>query len=164
SGEAEGYYADYADAPVRHLGRCLAEGFAYQGEPSAHRDGVPRGAPSADLPPSAFVGFLQNHDQIGNRAFGDRIVSLAAPEAVRAATAILLLAPSPPLLFMGEEWGADQPFPFFCDFGDELADKVREGRRQEFARFPQFRDEAVRARIPDPNAPETFAQAVLDWS
>jgi 1,4-alpha-glucan branching enzyme len=112
----------------------------------------------------AFVSFLQNHDQIGNRAFGERIAALAEPAAVRAAMTILLLAPSPPLLFMGEDWGSTQPFPFFCDFGAELADKVREGRRREFARFPEFRDEAARARIPDPNADSTFASAVVDWS
>src|SRR3546814_4620870 len=75
----------------------------------------------------------------------------------------MLLAPSPPLLFMGEEWAAPNPFPFFCDFHDELADKVREGRRREFARFPAFRDPAARERIPDPNAEDTFRRAVLDW-
>lgn len=164
TGEEAAYYADYADRPIRHLGRALTEGFAYQGEPSPHRDGRPRGEPSAHLPALAFVNFLQNHDQVGNRAFGERIALLAAPEAVRAATAVVLLAPSPPLLFMGEEWGSRQPFPFFCDFGDDLADAVREGRRREFARFPAFRDEAARARIPDPNAESTYATAVLDWN
>lgn len=163
TGEKAGYYGDYADDPIHHLGTALATGFAYQGQPSRHRDGAPRGTRSGHLPPTAFVSFLQNHDQIGNRAMGDRIASLAAPEAVRAALAVLLLAPQAPLLFMGEEWGSTQPFPFFCDFGAELADKVREGRRREFARFPEFRDEAARARIPDPNAEATFASAVLDW-
>jgi 1,4-alpha-glucan branching enzyme/maltooligosyltrehalose trehalohydrolase len=164
TGERGGYYEDYADAPARHLGRSLTEGFAYQGEPSTHRGGAPRGTPSAHLPPTAFVSFLQNHDQVGNRAFGDRITVLAEPEAVRAVTAVALLAPSPPLLFMGEEWGSCQPFPFFCDFGPDLADAVREGRRREFARFPEFLDPQARNRIPDPNAESTFAQAVLDWS
>jgi len=159
TGEQGGYYADYPD-PVGALGRCLAEGFAYQGEVSAHR-GRPRGEPSGGLPPTAFVGFLQNHDQIGNRARGERITELAPPEAVHAAAAIVLLSPQPPLLFMGEEWAAAQRFPFFCDFGPELADAVREGRRREFAHFPEFQ---AGDEIPDPNAPETFAQAVLDWS
>ena len=163
TGEREGYYADYADAPLRHLGRCLAEGFAYQGDPSRYRDGVRRGERSAHLAPTAFVSFLQNHDQIGNRAFGDRISMLASPEALRAAYAILLLAPSPPLLFMGEEWGARVPFPFFCDFGPDLAAAVTHGRREEFARFPAFSDPAVRERIPDPNDPATFQSAGLDW-
>ncbi len=95
------------------LRRALAEGFVYQGEPSAHRDGEPRGEPSADLPPLAFVGFLQNHDQIGNRALGERLTELAAPEAVAACQAVLLLCPQVPLLFMGEEWGATHPVPLF---------------------------------------------------
>ncbi len=162
TGETEGYYADYARDAPRLLGRCLTEGFAYQGEWSAYRQ-APRGEPSRDLPPGAFVTFLQNHDQIGNRAFGERITALAPPEAVRAATAILLLAPQPPLLFMGQEFGCTRPFLFFCDFGPELARAVTEGRRREFARFPEFADEAVRARIPDPNSPAAFAASRLDW-
>jgi 1,4-alpha-glucan branching enzyme/maltooligosyltrehalose trehalohydrolase len=162
--EDAGYYQDYAGDPLRHLGRCLTEGFAYQGEPSAYRDNRPRGTPSAHLPPSAFVSFLQNHDQVGNRALGERISDLAAPEALRAALALLLLAPSPPLLFMGQEWSSACPFLFFCDFGPDLADKVVEGRRQEFARFPAFRDRDARQRIPDPMAPQTFEKSRLDWS
>ncbi|MDX9741434.1 MAG: malto-oligosyltrehalose trehalohydrolase [Gammaproteobacteria bacterium] len=163
TGEAEGYYADYADAPLAHLGRCLAEGFAWQGEHSAYRDHA-RGEPSAHLPPAAFIHFLQNHDQIGNRARGERIGTLAAPERVRAALAVLLLAPSPPLLFMGQEWACGQPFPFFCDFGPALAAAVSEGRRREFARFAAFRDESARATFPDPQDEATFRAAILDWS
>jgi maltooligosyltrehalose trehalohydrolase len=163
TGEQSGYYADYADDPVQHLGRCLAEGFAYQGEPSAYRDRRPRGTPSADLPPAAFVSFLQNHDQIGNRAFGERISDLTQPQALHAALALLLLAPSPPLLFMGQEWNSRSPFLFFCDFGPDLAPKVVEGRREEFARFPAFRDPQARRRIPDPSAEQTFADSRLDW-
>jgi maltooligosyltrehalose trehalohydrolase len=163
TGEREGYYADYAEAPARQLGRCLTEGFAYQGEASEHRGGEPRGEPSAALPPTAFVAFLQNHDQVGNRAFGERITALARPEAVRAALAVLLLAPSPPLLFMGEEWGSQQPFCYFCDFEPDLAARVREGRRREFERFAAFRDPEAHAAIPDPCAPQTFASAVLRW-
>jgi malto-oligosyltrehalose trehalohydrolase len=164
TGEKDGYYSDYADCPVRHLGRCLAEGFDFQGQPSPYRDGERRGDPSRGLPPSDFVSFLQNHDQIGNRAFGDRILKIADPQAVRAAMAILLLSPQPPLLFMGEELGADTPFLFFCDFGPELAKAVTEGRRSEFARFEKFRDPAVRERIPDPNAESTFLASKLDWA
>jgi len=163
TGETDGYYRDYADAPLRHFARCLAEGFAYQGEPSPHRDHARRGEPSGDLPPTAFVSFLQNHDQIGNRAMGERLTRLADPRAVRAMMTVLLLAPQPPMLFMGEEWGSRQPFPFFCDFQGDLADAVREGRRREFEHFPAFRDPAARARIPDPLAEDTFRMAKLDW-
>lgn len=161
--ERAGYYADYAERTTDHLGRVLAEGFAYQGEASPHRQGAPRGEASRHLPPLAFVDFLQNHDQIGNRAFGERIGTLAPPEAVEAALAVLLLAPAVPMLFMGEEWGSVRPFPFFCDFHGELADAVREGRRREFASFPEFQDPAARERIPDPLAEETFTSAKLDW-
>jgi malto-oligosyltrehalose trehalohydrolase len=163
TGDTDGYYADFAVAPMRLLGRCLTEGFAYQGEPSAYRHGRTRGEPSAQLPPTAFVNFLQNHDQVGNRAFGERCTELASAAAVRAATAVLLLAPSPPLLFMGQEWASTRPFLFFCDFGPELAARVTEGRRNEFARFAQFADPATRARIPDPGAAATFERCVLDW-
>jgi malto-oligosyltrehalose trehalohydrolase len=162
TGESAGYYADYADAPAERLGRALAEGFAYQGERSAYRE-EKRGEPSGDLPPTCFVAFIQNHDQIGNNAFGTRLSRLAKPASIRVAAAIYLLSPQIPMIFMGEEWGAEQPFTFFCDFAPDLADKVREGRRREFAKFPEFRDEAARARIPDPCAAATFASAVLDW-
>jgi malto-oligosyltrehalose trehalohydrolase len=164
TGETDGYYADYAPAPLPLLGRCLAEGFAYQGEPSPFRKGGQRGEPSALLPPEAFVCFLQNHDQVGNRAFGERLTRLAAPAALRAALAVMLLAPSPPLLFMGEEFGAASPFLFFCDFNPELARAVSEGRRREFSAFARFRDSELIAAIPDPGAPETFARSRLDWS
>jgi maltooligosyltrehalose trehalohydrolase len=164
TGEAGGYYGDYAPAPVTALARALAEGFAFQGEPSAHRKGALRGEPSAHLPPFAFVSFLQNHDQVGNRAYGERLATFADAAAVRALRAILLLSPQIPMLFMGEEWGARRPFLYFCDFADELAAAVRDGRRREFARFPQFRDPVARARIPDPNAVDTFLRSRLDWS
>ena len=163
TGEKSGYYEDYADSPAHYLGRSLAEGFAYQGEPSRFRHGSPRGESCRELPPTAFVSFLQNHDQIGNRAMGERITDLASEEALRTATAILLLAPSPPMLFMGQEWGERQPFLFFCDFGPELADAVTEGRRKEFARFPEFTDAKARTRIPDPNDEQTFTRSCLDW-
>jgi maltooligosyltrehalose trehalohydrolase len=160
--ETEGYYGDYAGRALELLGRCLAEGFAWQGEHSAYRE-RPRGEPSADLPLTAFINFIQNHDQVGNRARGERIETLASPESLRAALAILLLSPSPPLLFMGQEWACAQPFPFFCDFGPELAEAVCEGRRREFARFEAFRDVRMRRTIPDPQDEATFRAAILDW-
>ncbi len=164
TGESGGYYEDYFDAPAEHLARALAEGFAYQGEASRYRGGRRRGEPSAQLPPTAFVSFLQNHDQVGNRAFGERLIELTEERKLRAAVAALLLAPAPPLLFMGEEFGCRQPFPFFCDFGPDLAQAVSEGRRRDFSRFDAFRDPVARQRIPDPNDVVTFETAVLDWS
>ncbi len=163
TGEADGYYEDYIDDPVGRLARCLTEGFAYQGEPSQHRGGEPRGEKSDHLPPLAFVDFMQNHDQIGNRAFGERLTALASAAARKALSAVLLLAPSPPLLYMGEEWAATTPFLFFCDFDEELGQAVREGRRREFANFAAFQSEAARAKIPDPTAEETFSRSRLDW-
>jgi maltooligosyltrehalose trehalohydrolase len=157
TGEQEGYYRAYADKPIEKLARVLAEGFAYQGEPSPIHDGAPRGEPSAHLPPTSFVMFLQNHDQVGNRAFGERLRTLCAPQALLAATALVLLAPQIPLIFMEEESGSTQPFFYFTDYAGELADAVREGRRQEFAKFAAFIDPERRARIPDPNAAQTFA-------
>ncbi len=163
TGEDDGYYRDYADRPAEWLGRCLAEGFGYQGEPSGWRAGRARGSDSRHLPPTAFVGFLQNHDQIGNRGFGERLASLAPPEAVRALTEVLLLAPQPPLLFMGQEWATTRPFLFFCDFEPDIARRVADGRREEFSGFRSFSDASARARIPDPGAAATFAGSVLDW-
>lgn len=163
TGERDGYYSDYAEHPMDQLGRCLVAGFAYQGDASAYRNGELRGESTAGLPPSAFISFLQNHDQIGNRAFGERIVTIADRRAVRAAIEILLLAPSPPMLFMGEEFGAETAFLFFCDFNKELAEAVTSGRRNEFAHFAAFNRLADRERIPDPNSVKTFEASRLRW-
>ncbi|WP_284155389.1 malto-oligosyltrehalose trehalohydrolase [Sulfuricystis multivorans] len=163
TGETDGYYADYADDPFMPLARCLAEGFAWQGQVSPYREGAVRGEPSGHLPPTVFVDFLQTHDQIGNRAFGERLCHLAPTAALEAATAVLILSPSPPLLFMGEEFAARQPFLYFCDFGPELAAAVTAGRRAEFARFARFADPGRREDIPDPNDAATFSRCVLDW-
>jgi len=162
TGETDGYYSDYGPDPMRHLCRCLREGFAYQGEYSEYH-GENRGEPSTLLPPSAFVSFLQNHDQTGNRAFGERIAQLADPRALKAVMETLLLAPPPPLIFMGEEFGASSPFLFFCDFHGDLAAAVTNGRRSEFARFARFNSPDVRESIPDPNAENTYLQSKLNW-
>jgi maltooligosyltrehalose trehalohydrolase len=159
--EDEGYYGAYRGDTAK-LGRALAEGFAFQGEWTEYR-GSERGEPCSYLPPTAFIAFLQNHDQVGNRAFGDRITQTAPPEAVRAAAAVYLLLPQIPMIFMGEEWRASAPFPFFSDFGAELADAVREGRREEFSRFREFRDPERRHLIPDPQSEETFRSGKLAW-
>ena len=154
TGELEGYYEDYEDATAM-LARNLAEGFSYQGEMSKHL-GEPRGTPSGDLPTTAFVMCLQNHDQIGNRAMGERLTVLSKPGHLRAATALLLLTPFVPMIFMGEEWATQSPFLFFTSHNEELAKLVREGRRDEFKNFAAFKDEHRRDQIPDPNAPSTF--------
>ncbi len=160
TGESEGYYEDFQDA-TSLLADCLANGFAYQGQMSPHL-GRPRGEPSGHLPTTAFVVCLQNHDQIGNRAMGDRLTTLADPQALRAAIALLLLCPFVPMLFMGEEYAARNPFLFFTSHNEDLAKLVREGRRAEFKHFAAFQDEARRAAIPDPNAPSTFDASVAD--
>ena len=157
TGEQEGYYADYAEAPVDKLARCLAEGFVYQGEHSQHC-GRARGEPSGALPSTAFVLFLQNHDHVGNRAFGERLLTLCRADAFRAAAALVLLAPQIPLLFMGEEDGAREPFLFFTDHHPELAEQVREGRRKEFEKFSAFAD--GERLPPDPGEAATFAASV----
>ena len=164
TGESRGYYADYADRPAAHLGRALAEGFDFQGEASPYRGARARGEPSAGLPATAFVGFLQNHDQVGNTPFGTRIAARAPEAALHAAVAIVLLAPQIPLLFMGEEWASARPFAFFCQFAPPLDDAVREGRAREFAQYPEFADTAAPHRLPDPGAAATFAMSRLDWS
>jgi malto-oligosyltrehalose trehalohydrolase len=164
TGDTSGYYADYAARPAEHLGRALAEGFAYQGEASPFRGGKRRGEASGELPATAFVSFLQNHDQVGNHPFGTRIAARANEAVLHAGIAIVLLSPQIPLLFMGEEWASVQPFAFFCDFEPGLADSVREGRRREFAHFPDFQDEASRERIPNPTALSTFEMSHLDWA
>ena len=161
--EKDGYYSDYSERPLTQLGRCLAEGFAYQGEASRHRNGESRGEDTKGLPPTAFVSFLQDHDQVGNRAFGERITQIADLRAVRAAMAILLLAPTPPMLFMGEEFAAETPFLFFCDFEKDLAAAVTNGRRSEFAQFAAFASSTARERIPDPNSDATFYASRLNW-
>ncbi|WP_374445787.1 malto-oligosyltrehalose trehalohydrolase [Stella sp.] len=160
TGERHGYYSDYAEGAAARLARCLAEGFVYQGEASAYRGGRPRGTPSTDLPPTAFVLFLQNHDQIGNRAFGERLTALADAAALEAAIALQLLAPQIPLIFMGEEDASRTPFLYFTDHRPPLDAAVREGRRREFAAFPAFADPAGREFIPDPNAEATFLASI----
>lgn len=162
TGEADAYYQDFAVDPVGCLLRGLGEGFVFQGEPYAPWSGRSRGVRSDGQPPTAFVAFLQNHDQIGNRAFGERLAALTDARTVELLTALLLLSPQIPLLFMGEEYGETRPFLFFTDFTGALADAVREGRRREFAAFRASATD--RAAIPDPNDPATLAACRLDWA
>jgi malto-oligosyltrehalose trehalohydrolase len=161
TGETDGYYKDFADKTEYFVARTLAEGFAFQGETSRH-SGEARGVDSTRQPPVAFVDFIQNHDQVGNRAFGDRLLTLAGPEKVTALLSALLLSPHIPLLFMGEEYGETRPFQFFTDFHGELAKAVRDGRRREFEGHAGHGHEEE--EIPDPNALTTFSDCRLDWA
>jgi maltooligosyltrehalose trehalohydrolase len=157
--ESNGYYSGYQRSPRNDLARALGSGFVYQGEISAFWGNKPRGEPSGQLAPTSFVNFLQNHDQIGNRPFGDRLESLATAAEIEAALAITLLAPGVPMLFMGEEWGSKAPFPFFCDFEGDLAHAVRKGRLEEYKwAYDKYGDE-----VPDPLDAATFESAQLDW-
>ncbi len=162
TGEDEGYYRAFADKPLEHLARSLTEGFAYQGEVfPLHNE--PRGEPSAHLPPEATIFFAQNHDQVGNRAFGERLSKLVSPEKLDQALALVLLSPHIPMLFMGEEAAIDTPFLFFADWSGEAAELTREGRRKEFAHFKAFATPEMRASIPDPCDEQTFRASKLDW-
>ena len=163
TGEDEAYYRAFTTRTVERLTRSAATGFVFQGEAFPGYEGRPRGETSAHLPPTCFVNFLQNHDQIGNRAVGERLTVLTAPRTLELFTSLLILSPQVPMLFMGEEWGTERPFLFFTDFAGELADAVREGRRREFKGFKAFADAAARAFIPDPNDVATFRQSTLDW-
>jgi maltooligosyltrehalose trehalohydrolase len=159
--EPTAHFADYADGAAGKAARALAEGFVYQGEESPHR-GLRRGEPSRHLPPTAFVSFTQNHDQIGNRPMGDRAAARLPPQRLEAMRFVTALSPQIPLYFMGEEAGLDKPFPFFCDFEGDLADAVREGRREEFRPFFETHRGSP-DDLPDPLAEETFLSAKLDW-
>ena len=160
TGERQYYYQDYAPDPLRHIVRALQSGFAYQGEPSAHRNGAPRGGDSGHLPPTSFVSFLQNHDQIGNRPGGERLDVLAPAAAIKAALAVFLLAPMPPLLFMGEDWGETRPFPFFCDFRGRLATRcVRVVARSSGKQTRTSQMRIVGSTVGGAN----LRAAVLDW-
>jgi maltooligosyltrehalose trehalohydrolase len=155
--ESDGQYASFATSSTAKLARCLSEGFICQGEPNHSEptpDSQPRGQPSAHLPPTAFVLFLQNHQQVGNRALGERLTQLADPDALKAAVVLVLLCPMVPLLFMGEEWGTKCPFLYFTDHEDKLAKTIRDRRRTEFA--VDANSPSLRQQIPDPNAISTF--------
>jgi maltooligosyltrehalose trehalohydrolase len=159
--ESEGYLGYFKGTP-EELARTLREGWLFTGQ--TQKDGLPRGTSGADLPPKRFVQCISNHDQVGNRAFGDRIDKLVSPAAYRAASGLLLLVPYTPLLFMGQEWASDSPFCYFTDHEAQLGRNITEGRRREFAQFSDFRDPAQRARIPDAQAKSTFTSSKLSWS
>jgi 1,4-alpha-glucan branching enzyme/maltooligosyltrehalose trehalohydrolase len=163
TGERDGYYAEY-DAPLHQLAHALVHGYARQGAPHLSEDqpgAEPRRAADRSAPLPAMVNFLHNHDQIGNRAFGERLTTLADPQALRLATAIVLLSPTIPMLFMGEEWGSTKPFLYVADWQGELREAVREGRRREFAHFPRYAQAAEAGTLPDPCSAESLARCTL---
>jgi maltooligosyltrehalose trehalohydrolase len=159
--DQEGYYADFSGA-AEDLAATLRQGWFFRGQHSAHL-GEARGTDPHPLSPKQFVFCIQNHDQIGNRAKGERLNHQVDEATFRALTALLLLAPETPLLFMGQEWAASSPFLFFTDHNEELGHKVTEGRRQEFSAFAAFADPAQRASIPDPQCADTFLRSRLRW-
>lgn len=155
TGEGQSYYASFAVDPIGDLALALQRGHVEEGQEREGRD-EPRGKPSAHLPMTAFVNATQNHDQVGNRMGGERLLELADGPGVEVAYATMLLAPFIPMIFMGEERGETAPFLFFVDYHDELGEKVRQGREEE---FPEFADGSV----PDPLAEGTFEQSKLTW-
>ncbi|WP_447439551.1 malto-oligosyltrehalose trehalohydrolase [Enterobacter cloacae] len=157
TGETHAYYQDFAFEPEKKFARALAEGFVYQGEVSL-QTGHSRGVECHTQPPTFFVDFIQNHDQTGNRAQGERLITLAGADKTRVLLAALLLSPHIPLLFMGEEYGETNPFLFFTDFHGDLAKAVREGRAKEFTGHSGHDGD-----VPDPNNEQTFARSKLDW-
>ena len=160
TGERESYYANYAGS-TEEIAQGIAGGFIFQGQDSP-RTGEPRGTRVTDEPGSAFVFCTQNHDQVGNRPFGERLDHQIDAGRNVVATALLLFAPETPMLFMGQEFAASTPFLFFTDFDPELGRLVTEGRRAEFAAFRAFADPDMRGSIPDPQAEATFLASKLD--
>ncbi|HEX2211766.1 MAG TPA: malto-oligosyltrehalose trehalohydrolase [Longimicrobium sp.] len=161
AGDHEAYFSDYTGS-AEDIARTLRRGWFYEGQQSRNH-GAARGTPAEGLPPRGFVHCIQNHDQVGNRAFGDRLTESIGLDVYRAASALLLLSPYTPLLWMGQEWAATTPFQYFTDHPEELGRLVTQGRRKEFGRFSAFADPAVRERIPDPQAVVTFASSRLRW-
>jgi maltooligosyltrehalose trehalohydrolase len=154
--ERTGYYADFGT--LADLAKALTRGFVYDGRYSGFRRRT-YGRPAGDLPGAKFVVYLQNHDQVGNRAAGDRIAQLAGLEGAKVGAALLLTSPFVPMLFQGEEWAASSPFQFFSSFeNSSLAQAVKEGRQREFAAFG-WKPE----NVPDPQSPDTFERSRLNW-
>jgi maltooligosyltrehalose trehalohydrolase len=161
AGDHEGYYADF-EGTLDEVARCINQGWLYEGQPtpSSNRERL-RGTPARHQPASKFLYVLQNHDQVGNRAFGERLHQQVGIDRFAAASALLLFLPYTPMLFMGQEFAASSPFQYFTDHNPELGTLVTEGRRREFQAFSAFADPAVRERIPDPQALVTFEASKL---
>jgi maltooligosyltrehalose trehalohydrolase len=159
--ENEGYMG-YFKGTMEELLKTVREGWLFTGE--LQRDGIPRGTSGADIEPEHFVHCISNHDQVGNRAYGDRVNQLVSPAAYRAASALLMTGPYTPMFFMGQEWASSSPFLYFTDHHDELGKGVTEGRRKEFSEFSEFKDSSKRVLIPDPQAVSTFTKSKLNWA
>ncbi|MFL6590877.1 MAG: malto-oligosyltrehalose trehalohydrolase [Chthoniobacterales bacterium] len=155
------YYANF-EGTSDELAQTIAHGWLFRGQ-TQPASGEPRGGDSLGLAPHQFTYCITNHDQVGNRAFGERLGQVVTPAAYRAASALLCLVPQTPLLFMGQEWSASTPFQFFTDHKGELGTAITHGRRREFQSFAAFRDPTLRETIPDPQAASTFENSRLNW-
>jgi maltooligosyltrehalose trehalohydrolase len=158
-----GQYLDEYEGSTADIARTINGGFFFQGQ-AGRTAGKPMGTRVTDEPATAFVVNIQNHDQVGNRAFGERLHHEIDADRYRAASALLLFLPYTPLLFMGQEFAASSAFMYFTDHTPDLGKLVTEGRREEFKGFPAFANPALRASIPDPQSPETFLRSRLDLS
>src|SRR5262249_14017783 len=156
----EAYYSDYLGKPQEFIS-AAKWGFLYQGQRYSWQK-QRRGAPALDLAPTSFVTFLENHDQVANSGHGSRARQLSSPGRFRAMTALLLLGPGTPMLFQGQEFGAETPFYYFADHNSELAALVREGRMKFLTQFPSLKTSDLMNLIPDPGAQSTFERCKLD--
>ena len=162
TGNRDAYFKNYKGSG-EELATTLEQGWLFTGQVQ-QTTGKPRGGDPSSLRPEQFICCISNHDQVGNRAFGERLSHLVSPAAYRSASALFLLSPYTPLLFMGQEWAASSPFQYFTDHNAELGEKIIVGRRREFRDFAAFRDPAVRQSIPSPQAIATFERSKLNWT
>src|SRR5215210_1965167 len=162
TGRNEAYYTDYRGRPQEFIS-AAKYGYLFQGQPYLWQD-APRGEPAFGVPPAAFVAFLENHDQVSNSAFGERVRLITSPGRYRAMTALFLLGPWTPLLFQGQEFGATTPFLYFCDASGDLREAIQKGRFQFLKQFPSAASKDIQAHLPPPSDRETFLRCKLDWS
>jgi maltooligosyltrehalose trehalohydrolase len=162
TGKHEAYYSDYRGRP-QELISAAKYGYLFQGQPYMWQE-APRGMPTFGVSPEAFVGFIENHDQVSNSAFGERVRFVTSPGRYRAMTALLMLGPWTPMLFQGQEFGASSPFVYFADMSGDLREAIRVGRFKFLAQFPSIAGEEIQKQLPDPSDPEIFARCKLDFS
>ena len=162
TGKHEAYYSDYRGRPQEFIS-AAKYGYLFQGQPYMWQE-APRGMPTFGVGPEAFVGFIENHDQVSNSAFGERVHFLTSPGRYRAMTTLLMLGPWTPMLFQGQEFGASSPFVYFTDMSGDLRKAIREGRFNFLAQFPSLAGEEIQKQLPDPSDPEIFARCKLDFA